>query len=43
MQAFIKVKMPMKRKKVYLNLLEKINFYHCCELITTEYAEYQKL
>ncbi len=32
----------MKGKK-YLNLLEKINFYHCCELITTEYAEDQKL
>ncbi len=37
MQGFIKVKMPMKVKQIYLNLLEKINFYHCCELITTEY------
>ncbi len=31
MQGFIKVKMPMKCKKMYLNLLENINFYHCCE------------
>ncbi len=35
--------MPIKGKKINLNFLEKINFYHCCELITTEYAEYQKL
>ncbi len=33
----------MKCKKKYLNLLEKINFYLCCELIPTEYAEYQKV
>ncbi len=39
MQDFIKVKMSMKVKKIYLNLLEKINFYRCCELINTEYAE----
>ncbi len=32
-----------RQKKINLNLLEKINFYHCCELIATEYAEYQKL
>ncbi len=32
MQGFIKV-------KINLNLLEKINLYHCCELITTENAE----
>ncbi len=29
-----------EKSKIYFNLLEKINFYHCCELIT---AEYQKL
>uniref|UniRef100_A0A672JS57 Acidic leucine-rich nuclear phosphoprotein 32 family member n=1 Tax=Sinocyclocheilus grahami TaxID=75366 RepID=A0A672JS57_SINGR len=29
--------MPIKgKKKIYLNLLEKINFYHCCKLITTQ-------
>ncbi len=39
----MQVKMPMKGKKIYFNLLEQIHFYHCCELITTEYAEYQKL
>ncbi len=31
------------KKKINFNLLENIHFYHCCKLITTEYAEYQKL
>ncbi len=38
----MKVKMPIKGK-INLNLFENINFHHFCELITTEYEEYQKL
>ncbi len=41
--AFLKIQLPIKGK-MNLNLYEKINLYHWCELtMHTEYEEYQKL